>query len=61
MPYSTYEDARAREAELLHSARRTTVGSVPRRERRPSFLLSRILGIVRWRHGAARKPAIGRT
>lgn len=60
MPYSTYEDARAREAELLRLARKSTVGSVPRRERRPSFRPSRILQFIRGRHGAAQKPAVGR-
>jgi hypothetical protein len=58
MPYSTYEDARARESELMRSARRVTVGTVPREERKPLFRLSRVLEIVLGRHGRARKPAV---
>jgi hypothetical protein len=60
MPYSTYEEARAREAELMRSAQRVKVGSVPRLESRPIVSLSRILGILRGRHGRAQKPAIGK-
>jgi hypothetical protein len=60
MPYSTYEDARAREAELMRSAQRVKVDSVPRVESRPIVSLSRILGILRGRHGRAQKPAIGK-
>jgi len=60
MPYSTYEDARAREAELMRSAQSVKVGSVPREERRPMVSLSRILEIVRGRSGRAQKPAIGK-
>lgn len=60
MPYSTYEDARAREAELMRSAQRVKVDSVPREESRPIVSLSRILGILRGRHGRAQKPAIGK-
>jgi hypothetical protein len=59
MPYSTYEDARAREAELLRSAQRFMVGAVPRRQRRAVFNASRIVGMLRRRDGAVRKPATG--
>ena len=58
MPYSSYEDARAREAELLRSAQRVKVGSVPRGEERPRFTLSRLVELVRSRHAAAHKPAV---
>jgi hypothetical protein len=60
MPYSTYEDARAREAELMRSAQKVKIGSVPREERRPIASLSRILEIVRLRPSRAQKPAIGK-
>jgi hypothetical protein len=60
MPYSTYEDARAREAELLRSAQNLKIGAAPRSERRAVFSPSRILEILRGRHGAMRKPAAGR-
>jgi hypothetical protein len=60
MPYSTYEDARAREAELMRSAQRVKIGSIPREKRRPIVSLSRILEILRGRHGRAQKPAIGK-
>jgi hypothetical protein len=60
MSYSTYEDARARETELLRSAQKVKVGSVPRSEDEPVFRLSRILELVRARGARARKPAVGR-
>jgi len=59
MSYSTYEDARAREAELLRSAQSFKIGAVPRRQRRPVFKANRIFGILARRHGAVRKPAAG--
>jgi hypothetical protein len=58
MPYSTYEDARAREAELMRSAQSVKIGSVPREERRAIVSVSRIVGIVLGRHGRARRPAV---
>jgi len=61
MSYSSYEDARAREAELLRSARKHTVGSEPRPERRSGFPFSRLLEIVHLRQAPAQKPAVGRT
>lgn len=60
MVYS-YEEARAREAELLRSAQRTTVVSVPRREGRRTFGVSRILQLVRGRSEGVRKPAVSGT
>jgi hypothetical protein len=59
MPYSTYEDARAREAELLRSAQSLKIGAVPRQQRRAVFSASRIVGVLRRRDGAVRKPAAG--
>jgi len=59
MPYSTYEDARAREAELLRSARSVKIGAVPQRERRAVFSPSRFLEILRRHAGEGRKPAVG--
>jgi hypothetical protein len=59
--YSTYEDARARERELLQLAQRDKVGpSGPKRERRPLFRLSvgRFVEALRERYSAtASKPA----
>ena len=60
MPYSTYEDARAREAELMRSAQKVKIGSVPREERRSIVSLSRFLEIVRLRPSRAQKPAVGK-
>jgi hypothetical protein len=60
MPYSSYEDARAREAELLQSARRVKIGSVPHGEHRPIFTLSRLVQLVRGRRAGARRPAVTR-
>jgi hypothetical protein len=60
MPYSTYEDARARELELLGSARKLKIGPVPRRDRPPLIRLDRILAAIRERYATTRKPAIGR-
>lgn len=57
MQYSL-EEARARETELLRSARTHRVASVPRQERRTGLTFSRLVGIVRWRHAEAQKPAI---
>jgi hypothetical protein len=61
--YSTYEDARARERELLHLARKTEIG-VPGPRRGWSFLFRlntrKFLTALRERSGTARKPAIGR-
>jgi len=57
MPYSSYEDARAREAELLRSAQRVKIGSVPRGEHRPVFTLSRLVQLLGGRRGRAHKPA----
>jgi len=60
MPYSSYEDARAREAELLRSAQRVKVGAVPRGDDRSRFTLNRLVQFVR-RHGVgAHKPAVTR-
>jgi hypothetical protein len=58
MVYS-YEEARAREAELLRSAQRVKVASVPRAEERPRFSLSRLVKLVRV-HDGAHKPAVTR-
>lgn len=60
MVYS-YEEARAREAELLRSAQRTTVASVPRREGRRTFGISRIVQLVRRRPEGVRRPAVSGT
>jgi hypothetical protein len=60
MPYSSYEDARAREAELLRSAQRVKIGSVPCGEHRPVFTLSRLVQLVRGRRIGARRPAVTR-
>jgi hypothetical protein len=59
--YSTYDDARARERELLQLAQKSKIGpSGPPRERssrvRPK--LSRVLAALRY--AAGRRPAIGR-
>lgn len=59
MPYSTYEDARAHERELLRLAQKHKIGSVPRRERRSIFRANRILSVMRERYAAVRKPAVG--
>jgi len=61
MPYSTYEDARAHERELLSIAQRQRIGSEPRRARRPFFNMNEILAALRGRPAPARKPAVGRT
>ena len=61
MPYSTYEDARARERELLSLAQKHRIGSEPRRERRSIFRPNRILAALRQGRVPVRKPAVGRT
>lgn len=58
MPYSSYEDARAREAELLQSAQRVKIGSAPRGEHRPVFTLGGLMRLLGARR--ARKPAVTR-
>lgn len=61
--YSTYDDARARERELLHLAQRHEIGAPgPRRAWGSLFQLktSKVLTALRERYAAARKPAIGR-
>jgi hypothetical protein len=60
MTYSTYEDARAREVELLRSAQKFKIGSEPTRHRRPLIRLDTILLAMREHRAAARKPAVGR-
>jgi len=60
MPYSTLEDATARERELLSLAQKQRIGSVPRRERRSIFRVNRILAAIRERYAPARRPAVGR-
>jgi hypothetical protein len=60
MPYSSYEDARAREVELLRSAQRVKVSSVPRGEHRPVFTLSRLVKLLAGRRRRAHKPAVTR-
>jgi hypothetical protein len=60
--YPTYDDARARERELLQLARKQTIASSgPRRERHTLFRLnaSEFLATLRKRH-TARAPAVGR-
>jgi hypothetical protein len=60
--YPTYDDARARERELLQSARMQMIApSGPRRERHSLFRLnaSKFLTTLRKRY-VARVPAVGR-
>jgi hypothetical protein len=61
MPYSTYEDARAHERELLRLAQKQRIGSEPRRARRSFFNVDKILAALRRRPEPTRKPAVGRT
>jgi hypothetical protein len=60
MSYSTLEDARDRERELLSLARKHRIGSEPRRERRSIFRPNQILAGLRKRYAPARTPAVGR-
>jgi hypothetical protein len=60
MSYSSYEDARAREQELLLLAQRHRIGSEPRHERPSLFQPSHILAALRKRYVTARRPAVGR-
>ena len=55
--YPSYEDAHARERELLLSARRSTIGAKPGRERRSIFQPSRLLALVRERYADAASSA----
>ncbi len=60
--YSTYDDARARERELLQLARKHTIGpSGPRRERRPLLRLNttKFLTALRKYYAAVCQPAVG--
>jgi hypothetical protein len=61
MPYSTYEDARAHERELLSLAQKQRIGSEPRRARRSFFNVDKILAALRRRPEPAREHAVGRT
>jgi hypothetical protein len=61
MPYSTYEDARACERELLSLAQKQRIGSEPRRARRSFFSADKILAALRRRPEPAREPAVSRT
>jgi ribosomal 50S subunit-associated protein YjgA (DUF615 family) len=57
MSYPTYEDARARERELLRSAQKHKVSSVPRQERRSIFQVHSVLASIRERYVAVTRRA----